>query len=69
MHKSREEQRANRRLKHFQEKVEKKEQAKLNREEILDRLHNGEPLDRQTCGNIQDLTPYFAQENLRRERQ
>lgn len=45
----------------------RREQEKLNREEILDRLHNGESLDRQTCGNIQDLTPYFAQENLRRE--
>ena len=68
MHEKREQKRANRKMKRYQEKLNK-EKEKLTREEVLKRLHNGESLDRQTCGNIQDLTPYLAQENLRRERQ
>lgn len=46
--------------------VEKIE-AKRTREDILNDLHNGESLDRLTCGNILDLTPFLAQENIRRE--
>lgn len=66
MHEKREQKRANRKMKRYQEKLEK-DQEKLTQDKFMDALHNGEPLDRLTCGNILDLTPFLAQENIRRE--
>lgn len=66
MHEKREQKRANRKMKRYQEKLNK-EKEKLTPDKFMAALHNGESLDKTTCGNILDLTPFLAQENLRRE--